>query len=96
MKKLWFKNKDYGYGWYPATWQGWVVLIVYVAILTWLILDFLPTARAPHDPSVLPVTLWWYLGKVFLLTTLLIVLAWLTGEKPEWRWGGKKVDWKKK
>jgi hypothetical protein len=32
-KKLWFKAKRYGWGWTPVTWQGWVAVLVYVAIL---------------------------------------------------------------
>ena len=26
----WFKRKLYGWGWTPARWQGWVVLVVYI------------------------------------------------------------------
>ncbi len=90
-KKLWFKNKSYGYGWYPASWEGWLVVVVYFVILTVVIKDFLPVALAPHDRNVVTADVWWYLGKVFALTLLLIIIARLTGEKPEWRWGGKKV-----
>ena len=31
VKKLWFKAKKYGWGWYPVTWQGWLVVLAYVA-----------------------------------------------------------------
>ncbi|MGH2575573.1 MAG: hypothetical protein ACRDFC_07730, partial [Ignavibacteria bacterium] len=27
--KYWFKRKKYGFGWNPASWQGWVVLLIY-------------------------------------------------------------------
>ena len=31
----WFHAKRYGWGWgLPATWQGWVVLIMWIAIVT--------------------------------------------------------------
>ena len=30
-EKFWFKAKTYGYGWAPATWQGWATIILYVA-----------------------------------------------------------------
>jgi predicted GH43/DUF377 family glycosyl hydrolase len=23
---FWFRAKEYGWGWYPATWEGWLVL----------------------------------------------------------------------
>ncbi len=91
MKKFWFKNKDYGYGWYPASPEGWTVLCVYFALLIWLIMDFLPTALAPHARNEIPASLYWYLGKVFLLTGCLVCVARWKGEKPEWRWKGKKI-----
>ena len=28
--KLWFKAKMFGWGWYPITWQGWLITILYV------------------------------------------------------------------
>lgn len=86
MQNKWFKNKNYGYGWYPASWQGWVVLAVYVILLTYLIKNFLPNTNSKEIPP----ELWWYLAKVFGLTIVLIIIARITGEKPEWRWGGKK------
>jgi len=30
---LWFKRKLYGWGWVPVRWQGWLVIIVGIAIL---------------------------------------------------------------
>ena len=32
-KKLWFRAKRYGWGWYPCSWQGWAVLAMYVFAL---------------------------------------------------------------
>jgi hypothetical protein len=29
-QRLWFKAKEYGYGWYPCTWEGWLVLVVFI------------------------------------------------------------------
>lgn len=31
MKKTWFKRKQYGWGWTPASWEGWIVMLAYVA-----------------------------------------------------------------
>jgi len=28
---IWFKAKTYGYGWTPVTWQGWLVVLAYIA-----------------------------------------------------------------
>ncbi len=36
-EKLWFKAKRYGWGWTPVSWEGWGVVIVYIALMVWLI-----------------------------------------------------------
>ena len=41
VKKLWFKAKKYGWGWYPVTWQGWAVLLGYVAVNFLLAMSFI-------------------------------------------------------
>lgn len=33
MKKLWFKNKTFGYGYTPASWEGWLIFAVYILII---------------------------------------------------------------
>ena len=73
----WFRAKRYGWGWgWPSSWQGWVVLAAFIALLgTGGIL--LPPAS----------NLGAFLGYVALLSALLIVICWLKGEPPRWRWG---------
>lgn len=35
QKKYWFPAKKYGYGWgLPVTWQGWVVVVSYLVLIT--------------------------------------------------------------
>lgn len=88
MKKLWFKAKNYGWGWYPASWEGWLVLFVYLALTLWM---FRKADAGSHSGSD---TLIGISVPFALLTAALLVLCWRTGEKPEWRWG-KKDDQKK-
>jgi hypothetical protein len=80
-KKLWFKAKRYGWGWTPVTWQGWVAVLVYVAILIRFgtILD----ARE-HSVSDFLMNFVFYAG---IPTLLLIWLCYEKGEKPHWSWG---------
>ncbi len=33
--KYWFKAKNYGWGWYPATWQGWLILAGFIYLNYW-------------------------------------------------------------
>jgi hypothetical protein len=79
----WFKAKLYGWGWTPVRWQGWVVLLVYVAfvILFGLTIDQNSLPREIVFTFVLPV--------VFLTTTL-IRICYKKGEKPRWQWGVPK------
>ncbi len=81
-KKLWFRAKRYGWGWYPITWQGWAVIALYVISLLHIAFDM------PKFPSTLDL-----IGDLILpitgLTMILISVCYKTGEKPHWRWGGK-------
>jgi hypothetical protein len=84
MKRVWFKAKNYGWGWYPATWQGWLTMLVYVGFA---VLDILRIDRTSHsDANTLVV----FIPDFIILTALLIVICWRTGEKPKWRWGGSR------
>lgn len=82
-QKLWFKAKQYGWGWYPSSWQGWVLTI----LATYAIIA--------GSWSVIPgSSLHGYLLAVALRIVppiiFLIVICYLKGERPGWRWG--KVD----
>jgi len=76
--RYWFRAKRYGWGWgLPATWQGWIVLLSYLA----LVLGGIPFVQVSKGSIV-------YLAYVAVLTAALVVICWLTGEPPRWRWGG--------
>lgn len=75
-RPLWFKAKRYGYGWYPATWQGWTVMA------TWLALFAGAFVRWNVETQAAP-----FLLDAGASTVALIVVSFLTGEKPRWRWG---------
>ncbi len=72
----WFKAKRYGYGWYPATWQGWL------AMLVWLLLFVGAYVRWNIETQT-----WWFVADVGVSTGALIVVSWYTGEEARWRWG---------
>lgn len=77
---IWFKRKTYGFGWVPVTWQGWVVILVYVVFL-FLILNMIDTSTDTLT--------WKKLVSVALLSVGLIVICYKKGEKPRWQWGKK-------
>ena len=84
-ERFWFKRKRYGWGWTPATWEGWLILVI------WVIVTFAPIILL--DSKFLTNTL---VGiKSFVAYEVAIVLAlllvcWKTGESPRWQWGDKK------
>jgi phosphatidylglycerophosphate synthase len=76
-KEYWFKGKRYGYGWYPASWQGKVLTLAYIVFLLILLLVF------PENTVILSIG--------FLISTVLFFYAaYKKGEKLKWRWG--KID----
>ena len=90
MKK-WFKAKEYGWGWYPSTWQGWVITLVYAALLA-LEIGRLSNYVIEHsvDPfmELLFPILMHALWVAFLIGSLIYICS-KTGEEPKWNWGEK-------
>ena len=77
----WFKRKLYGWGWTPATWQGWLVLAVFIVLITLnaFRIDFNSHSASDTLINVVPQTI--------ILVALLILICFKTGEKPHWQWG---------
>jgi uncharacterized membrane protein YhaH (DUF805 family) len=79
QKKLWFRAKRYGWGWYPISWEGWLTLLIWVILFTFGII------KMDHE---------WLKNVIFIIifTAILIYICYKKGEKPGWRWGGKKIN----
>lgn len=73
---LWFPAKRYGWGWGPpVTWQGWVVLSVWIALFFAGVLFLLPI----HPVAVLVFSI--------AMAIALTAICYAKGEPPRWRWG---------
>ncbi|MCA9486741.1 hypothetical protein H6501_00925 [Candidatus Woesearchaeota archaeon] len=75
VHKYWFKPKRYGYGATPSSWEGWVVVLLFIFLLIAISL------------FVGPEKIWFY---VFLLlfTPLLVYISQVkTDGDWRWRWG---------
>lgn len=73
----WFPARTYGWGWgLPRVWQGWLVYAIAAALLVAGVFIFPPVAR--------PLMFQAYTWSVVLL---LVLVCWLKGEPPRWRWG---------
>lgn len=76
-EQYWFPAKRYGWGWgFPSTWQGWIVLLAYVAAVG--VLSYFLTPRA--NPFL-------FFGLLILATICVGLVFWMKGEPPSWRWG---------
>lgn len=74
----WFPAKRYGWGWgVPRTWQGWVVLTVFAVLVA---------VGAIFQGRL---GLIGFIAYTVLISLALIVVCWLKGEPPRWRWGGQ-------
>lgn len=79
-KKIWFKAKQYGWGWYPASWEGWAVLGLYVAWVLKRAFTFSP--EYVGFEGILD-----FLVDIVIPTIFLLIICYARGETPRWRWG---------
>ena len=86
-KGYWFKRKLYGWGWVPAKWQGWSVILLFILLIPSLVL--IREKDVPGNPDSGSNFLTFALP-IIVLTILLIIVAYKKGEKPCWQWGKSK------
>ncbi len=84
-KGYWFKRKLYGWGWTPVKWQGWLVIIIGIAIAAFGIY----VGDADDAPGAA------LLG-IVLMFLLIFVFGFWKGERPHWQWGLPKNNEDKK
>jgi hypothetical protein len=79
-RDIWFPAKRYGWGWgLPVTWQGWAVRAAYFVVLLIGVFGIDPERQ-------LPLFVAWMLG----WSAVLVGVCWWKGERPRWRWGGRR------
>lgn len=79
--KLWFKAKTYGIGWYPVTWQGFLVTLIFVSLVV---------CASLLAESLTKTTVWYlalYFSFIIVLVIALILICTKKGEPLRWRWG---------
>ena len=83
-KGYWFKAKLYGWGWTPVTWQGFIIIAVFVVFLVRISVT-LP-AEATQTELIK------FFAEIIFSITILLAICYKTGEKPHWQWGPPKKD----
>lgn len=76
----WSKRRVYGWGWVPATWQGWVLTAAYLILI--IIISFRLTKMDTWQDA-----LRFFVLPLVVLTGIFIFIAYKTGESPKWSWG---------
>lgn len=80
-KKLWFKRKSYGWGWMPVSWEGWVIILVYVLAL---VSNFITIDNVQHSGSDILIN---FAPRFIIFSLALIFICYMKGDKPKWTWG---------
>ncbi|MBX4195697.1 hypothetical protein KW796_01930 [Candidatus Parcubacteria bacterium] len=84
-KKLWFKAKKFGWGWTPTSWQGWVITAIYIIGLLHLVFE----ADVEHSGGGFLIN---FAFDFLILTIPFLIICYLKGERPHWRWDGVDKD----
>ncbi len=80
----WFKAKIYGWGWVPAKWQGLLVILIYLILIS--LIALMRENPIPGNPDSGSNFLTFALP-IIILTILLFIICYKKGEKPRWQWG---------
>jgi len=80
----WFKANKNGYGWHPANWKGWAILLLYVLFLVY---SFWEVDLQSHSASD---TLINFFPRFLLFTAILTIITYLKGESITWGAKGKE------
>lgn len=80
----WFKRKWYGWGWTPATWQGWLTLAIFLGIFLWVYVPFVSRPESTTKQSI------WFVIEIVVWAVALVGICAATGESPRWQWGAPR------
>ena len=95
---LWFRARRYGWGWTPASAEGWIVTIVFAVALLGGNFVIATLAQEVHNTGSLDGLIPRLSGTavviaVFVWNPLVLIpalwICWKTGERPRWRWGSR-------
>jgi len=88
-RRYWFRQKRYGYGATPVTWEGWVFTVA-AAVIVGVGLYALSNGHGPLGTAGM---MSWWIGLIVVVVTLIGTVV-VTKAKTEggwqWRWGGPK------
>lgn len=83
--RYWFRRKLWGWGWTPATREGWAITLGFIAIIVGLAFFFEKEINSGGDTRL-------FFATIIALITFFIIVVWRTGEPPKWQWGFPKKE----
>jgi uncharacterized membrane protein YhaH (DUF805 family) len=83
QQRYWFKAHKSGYGWHPATWEGWTVLLVYIIAIVYSVIQINSVSQSLNE------TLFAFFPRFLIFTAILTVITYLKGESITWGDKGK-------
>ncbi|MFH1275947.1 MAG: hypothetical protein ABIH82_02455 [Candidatus Woesearchaeota archaeon] len=75
FNKYWFKPKSFGYGATPCTWEGWLIVVLFVLYIFSLAYFFIPNNMSYY---------YWYFGIGIVI--LIIISKKKTAGDWKWKW----------
>ena len=79
-KKLWFKAKRFGWGWYPVALQGWLILSIYIIGIIVIAIHSVGASEVTNATA--KTFLSNYIPPLIILSLVMIWICYKTGEKP--------------
>jgi NADH:ubiquinone oxidoreductase subunit 6 (subunit J) len=80
----WFRTGNYGFGWMPVCWQGWLSLLLYLGVIfvlvVWVVGEMRMGTRAIASEDWLTVGL--FIVGLIGATTALLALSYHKGDPP--------------
>ena len=84
-KRHWFRARKNGYGWTPASFEGYLVIFLYIILNIGLFIRINRNSDSGSDTLI-------GFGPIFVILTLILIFTCLLkGEKTNWNWGRKKT-----
>lgn len=84
-KGFWFKRKLYGWGWVPVTWEGWTVILIFIALLVVNAIYFDYNIALNNGPSTKDMMV--FFSAIIVSIIVIFWICYKKGEKPKWSWG---------
>ncbi len=75
MTRMWFRQRSYGWGWFPITIEGWLIVL---ALIGWFIYISSKVETYTQEGFII---------RLAIAILLLIIIGYLKGPRPKWHWG---------